>query len=114
MVISLTDSQLDAILDGRSLIIWGHQCGKTELQRQLVERWVDRLRAGCAALSIGTQDAQAWCDAYLFIQLLRLRLHQEGHGIDPDKLNGLDKRILREAFRQARKLQVRLAQVVRE
>ena len=74
----------------------------------------ERLRAGCAALSIGMQDAQAWCDAYLFIQLLRLRLHQEDQGIDPDKLNGLDKRILREAFRQARKLQVRLAQVVRE
>ena len=75
---------------------------------------LERLRASCQALGVSTQDAQAWCDAFLFIQLLRLRLHREGHGVDPDKLNGLDKRILREAFRQARKLQARLAQVVRE
>jgi CBS domain-containing protein len=29
--------------------------------------------------------------------------------IDPDSLNDLDRRILKEAFRQARKLQTRLA-----
>ena len=29
--------------------------------------------------------------------------------IDPEKLNELDRRILKEAFRQARKLQARLA-----
>ena len=63
------------------------------------------------------KEADAWCDAYAFIQLLRMRAHQsqESAGlpldnhIDPDRLNDLDRRILKEAFRQARKLQARLA-----
>ena len=51
-----------------------------------------------------------------FIQLLRLR-HQYLEGepgrqgdnlIDPDSLNELDRRILKESFRQARKIQSRL------
>jgi CBS domain-containing protein len=53
-----------------------------------------------------------------FIQLLRLRRQHEfsgtdeegmGNRINPDQLNDLDRRILKEAFRQARKLQARLA-----
>jgi CBS domain-containing protein len=59
---------------------------------------------------------EAWIDAFLFIQLLRLRIqHQQseaGSGlsnrVDPDSLNDLDRRILKEAFRQARKLQATL------
>jgi CBS domain-containing protein len=62
-------------------------------------------------------EAEAWCDAYAFIQLLRMRHHraQQHAGValdnhvDPDALNELDRRILREAFRQARKLQARIA-----
>jgi CBS domain-containing protein len=55
-------------------------------------------------------------DAFNFIQLLRLR-HQyaeqtQGRAGDnlirPDDLNEVDRRILKEAFRQARKLQQRL------
>jgi len=53
----------------------------------------------------------------LVIQILRLRRqHKEfsaGEALDnftdPDALNDLDRRILKEAFRQARKLQTRLA-----
>ena len=47
VVISFTDSQLDSILDGYCLIVWGHRCGKTELGRRLVERWADRRRTDC-------------------------------------------------------------------
>lgn len=58
-------------------------------------------------------DVDAWIEAYDFIQLLRMKQHKEQleHGvvlhnhIDPDTLNELNRRILKEAFRQARKLQ---------
>lgn len=77
---------------------------------------VNRLRALVEASLMRKQDAEAWIDAFLFIQTLRLRLHhtQSKHGIpltnriDPDTLNNLDRRILKEAFRQARKLQTKL------
>ncbi len=77
---------------------------------------VQRLREIATPLNIGAQDTGAYCDAFLFIQLLRLRLHhaQSAQGqvltnrVDPDTLNNLDRRILKEAFRQARKLQTKL------
>lgn len=77
---------------------------------------LQRLRKIAAPLNISRQDAEAYCDAFLFIQLLRLRLHHEQtergekltNRVDPDHLNSLDRRILKEAFRQARKLQTRL------
>lgn len=76
-----------------------------------------RLREIAGPLRIGAQDAEAYGDAFLFIQLLRLRLHHEQcergekltNRVDPDSLNNLDRRILKEAFRQARKLQTKLA-----
>ncbi|MCU0936303.1 MAG: DUF294 nucleotidyltransferase-like domain-containing protein [Gammaproteobacteria bacterium] len=76
-----------------------------------------RLRAVAAEGRLRDDEAGAWCDAYAFIQLLRMRHHQaqersglplDNH-VDPDTLNELDRRILREAFRQARKLQARIA-----
>jgi len=81
-----------------------------------VTNTVQRLREIAAPLNIKPQDSEAYCDAFLFIQLLRLRLHHEQtqHGeeltnkVDPDNLNSLDQRILKEAFRQARKLQTKL------
>jgi CBS domain-containing protein len=76
-----------------------------------------RLRAAARAGALNEEEAEAWCDAYGFIQLLRMRQHhnQDRAGqpldnhIDPDRLNELDRRILKEAFRQARKVQNRLA-----
>ena len=58
-------------------------------------------------------DVDAWIEAYDFIQLLRMKQHKEQlqqgiplhNHIDPDSLNELNRRILKEAFRQARKLQ---------
>lgn len=78
---------------------------------------LQRLREIAEPLHLKHQDADAYCNAFLFIQLLRLRLHHEQtersealtNKVDPDTLNSLDQRILKEAFRQARKLQTRLS-----
>lgn len=79
-----------------------------------------RLRSSAKKMRLDESEIDSWINALLFIQVLRLRHHDEvstqGAGddaldnlIDPKKLNELDKRILKEAFRQARKLQARLA-----
>jgi CBS domain-containing protein len=78
---------------------------------------VQRLRMSAAKLGFSPAETGAWVDALHFIQLLRLRRQHEeiengsalDNLIDPDTLNDLDRRILKEAFRQARKLQARLA-----
>jgi CBS domain-containing protein len=78
---------------------------------------LQRLRQAAAPLHIPPKEAEAWGEAFLFIQLLRLRLHHQqieaaqpmSNRVDPDHLNNLDRRILKEAFRQARKIQARLA-----
>lgn len=76
-----------------------------------------RLRHAGPRLNIPKTEIEAWIAAFFFIQLLRLRRqHEENESgqpldnrIDPDQLNDLDRRILKEAFRQARKMQARLA-----
>ena len=77
---------------------------------------VQRLRLASKRLSIREEEVNAVLEGLAFIQLLRLR-HQYLEGepgrqgdnlIDPDDLNELDRRVLKEAFRQARKLQNRL------
>ena len=81
---------------------------------------IQRLRLSAEKLRIDDGEISAWIDALLFIQVLRMRRHDEASAqgvddqaldnlIDPEKLNELDRRILKEAFRQARKLQARLA-----
>jgi len=81
---------------------------------------LQRLRASALKLKIPATEIEAWIDAFLFIQVLRLRHHDEEKAkglseeeldnlIDPEQLNELDRRILKEAFRQARKLQAKLA-----
>ncbi|MGH8727983.1 MAG: DUF294 nucleotidyltransferase-like domain-containing protein [Burkholderiales bacterium] len=76
-----------------------------------------RLRASGNALKMQSEGVEAWAQAFLFIQLLRLRQQQrdsqegrEMHNhLDPDSLNEMDRRMLKEAMRQARKLQSRLS-----
>ncbi|WP_366932386.1 putative nucleotidyltransferase substrate binding domain-containing protein [Propionivibrio sp.] len=67
-------------------------------------------------MNISVDEASAAADGFNFIQLMRLR-HQhaeqtQGRAGDnllrPDDLNEVDRRILKEALRQARKLQRRL------
>ena len=81
---------------------------------------IQRLRLSAARMNLHVSEIDAWINALLFIQVLRLRHHDEASAqglsddaldnlIKPEKLNELDRRILKEAFRQARKLQARLA-----
>jgi CBS domain-containing protein len=75
----------------------------------------ERLRA-LAQRRLDAGEVDAWVDAFHFIQMLRLRHQQDriARGLEPDnfvqpeRLNELDRRILKEAFRQGRKLQQRL------
>lgn len=79
---------------------------------------VDRLRGAATQWHMDTAEVEAWIGAFLFIQLLRLRQqHEQGrrggelsNHIDPYALNDLEQRILKESFRQARKLQGLLEQ----
>lgn len=95
-------------VDGARLLALAHGIAETGT--------LARIRAAAQRGVLREEEAGAWCDAYAFIQLLRMRAHQgqqsQGHPldnhVDPDRLNDLDRRILKEAFRQARKLQTRL------
>lgn len=76
---------------------------------------VQRLRAVMEKMHFPADEVAAMIDSFYFIQLLRLR-HQHNlkgrasgaNRIDPDDLNELERHILKEAFKQARKLQSRL------
>lgn len=72
-----------------------------------------RLREAAHKLNIPQGEILSWVEAFYFIQSLRLHQHEEngggGNHINPQALNELNRRILKEAFRQARKLQARLA-----
>lgn len=77
-----------------------------------------RLRLAGAKLNISADEIAAATEAFYFIQQLRLRtqlLGAEGEAaavpnrLDPARLNEVDRRILKECFKQARRLQSRLA-----
>lgn len=77
-----------------------------------------RLRQGGARLNMREEEIAAAVEAFYFIQLLRLRgqmaaepgqVRATHNRIDPYRLNEVDRRILKESLRQARKLQSRLA-----
>jgi CBS domain-containing protein len=78
---------------------------------------IARLRGAARAWDIPAPEVEAWVGAFHFIQLLRLRRQHvaqtkgetANNRIDPEQLNELDRRILKEAFRQARKLQAQMA-----
>jgi CBS domain-containing protein len=78
----------------------------------------ERLRAAAPVLGLGGDEVAAGVQAFHFVQMLRLRRQEESGSItpardrnkvDPAALNSLDRRILKESLRQARKLQNRLA-----
>ncbi len=74
---------------------------------------VGRLRALSARGALAEPDVRAWEEAINVIQLLRMRHHlarrRDGlplsNTVDPDHLNSLEQRILKEACRQAQRLQ---------
>jgi CBS domain-containing protein len=76
----------------------------------------ERLRAARPRLGMGAPECEALVQAFFVVQGHRLRNQaalkpgdEAANRIDPDKLNPLDRRILKEAFLQARSLQSRLA-----
>ncbi|MCA5969705.1 DUF294 nucleotidyltransferase-like domain-containing protein [Pseudomonas sp. P129] len=99
---------LTPFVDGARLLALANGIGVNNTQerlRQLVEREV-----------IDPLDGAAYEEAYHFIQQTRMQQHQlqsrqnlaYSNRIDPDTLNHLDRRILRESFRQAQRLQTSL------
>jgi CBS domain-containing protein len=78
----------------------------------------ERIRRVAPRLRMSEDEAGAIVDGFHFVQLLRLRNQETADAndvnarppnrIDPETLNELDRRILKEALRQARKLQSRL------
>jgi CBS domain-containing protein len=79
---------------------------------------LERLNAVAGRGVLPAEEVAAWSDAYDYIRMLRMRINQDqaaagqalSNRVAPDRLNDLDKRILRESFREARRLQARLAQ----
>ncbi|MBA1201664.1 CBS domain-containing protein [Pseudomonas capeferrum] len=78
---------------------------------------LERLRQLVAKAVIDPLDGAAFEEAYHFIQQTRMQQHQRqtrdnlpySNRVDPDSLNHLDRRILRESLRQAQRLQSSLA-----
>jgi len=100
---------LTPFVDGARLLALGNgigACNTLERLRQLVEKGV-----------IAPLDGAAYEEAYHFIQQTRMQQHQRqsrdnlpySNRLDPDSLNHLDRRILRESLRQAQRLQSSLA-----
>ncbi|MGY4524560.1 putative nucleotidyltransferase substrate binding domain-containing protein [Pseudomonas sp. TE21394] len=100
---------LTPFVDGARLLALANgigACNTLERLRQLVAKGV-----------IEAQDGAAYEEAYHFIQQTRMQQHQRqtrdnlpySNRLDPDSLNHLDRRILRESLRQAQRLQSSLA-----
>ncbi|WP_137889020.1 DUF294 nucleotidyltransferase-like domain-containing protein [Pseudomonas sp. 2FE] len=100
---------LSPFVDGARLLALAHgiAAGNT----------LQRLRELTAQALIDPLDGAAYAEAYHFIQQTRMQQHQHqarqqlpySNRLDPDSLNHLDRRILRESFRQAQRLQSSLA-----
>ncbi|MDP1526566.1 MAG: DUF294 nucleotidyltransferase-like domain-containing protein [Rhodocyclaceae bacterium] len=74
----------------------------------------ERLRAVAERGKFGRDDIGAVIDGFFFIQQLRLRVQQTGtpmglaNRVAPEELNELDRFVLKEALKQAKKLQRRI------
>ncbi|WP_313643852.1 DUF294 nucleotidyltransferase-like domain-containing protein [Pseudomonas sp.] len=100
---------LTPFVDGARLLALANgigACNTLERLRQLVANGV-----------IDSFDGAAFEEAYHFIQQTRMQQHQRqtrsnlpySNRVDPDSLNHLDRRILRESLRQAQRLQSSLS-----
>ncbi|MDD0845250.1 putative nucleotidyltransferase substrate binding domain-containing protein [Pseudomonas sp. Gutcm_11s] len=107
--LDLKEEGLTPFVDGARLLALTHGVTDSNTLRRFAE--LVRLQV------IDAQDGAAFEEAYHFIQQTRLQLHQQqasqdlplSNRLDPDSLNHLDRRILRESFRQAQRLQTSLA-----
>ena len=73
----------------------------------------DRLRHAGENVKADPRHVEATVDAFHYLQVLRLRAQEHPHPASPNRvepysLNEVDQRMLKETFRQARKLQQRL------
>ena len=101
---------LTPFVDGARLLALAHGIGANNT--------LERLRQLIAKGVIDALDGAAFEEAYHFIQQTRMQQHQRqsranlpySNRLDPDSLNHLDRRILRESLRQAQRLQSSLAQ----
>jgi CBS domain-containing protein len=69
-----------------------------------------RVRVGGSRIHIAPAECDAVVEAFYFIQLLRLRggTGEAANHLDPATLNEVDRRILKECFRQVRRMQTRV------
>lgn len=74
-----------------------------------------RLEGAARAMGVALSESASWAEGFEFLQMLRLRSQMDAEGggepsnrIDLATLNDIDRRILKEAFRMARRLQQRL------
>ncbi len=75
-----------------------------------------RLEAAGRALQVPAHEREGWVGAFEFLQMLRLRVQMEPQGgaaanpnwIALDSLNDIDRRMLKESFKIAKRLQQRL------
>ncbi len=96
---------LTPFVDGARVLALAHEIDETNT--------LERLRLLVLKKVIDPQDGAAYEEAYHFIQQMRMQQHQlqarqgqpYSNRLDPDTLNHLDRRILRESFRQAQRLQ---------
>lgn len=81
---------------------------------------VERLRGVARDARMADKDVATWCDTFEYLQMLRLRtqhrrlVHELPAAANPNlvpvaRLSALDRRVLKEALRQVRKLQQHLA-----
>ncbi|MCW2294427.1 CBS domain-containing protein [Pseudomonas sp. BIGb0408] len=107
--LDLKSQGLTPFVDGARLLALANgikACNTQQRLRELIDRAI-----------IDPLDGAAYEEAYHFIQQTRLQQHQlqarqaqpYSNRLDPDSLNHLDRRILRESFRQAQRLQSSLA-----
>ena len=84
----------------------------------------ERLAAAGPALGVASQEHEAWVSAFEFLQMLRLRVQMPAEGETPsastqaavagpntlflDELNDIDRRMLKESLRVARRLHQRV------
>ncbi|MBV1775041.1 CBS domain-containing protein [Burkholderiaceae bacterium DAT-1] len=73
----------------------------------------ERLRQAGAILNIAASRIESWIDAFQYLQMLRLRCQQAeiargeipGNLVRPDQLTVLDRRVLKEALQEAKRIQ---------
>jgi CBS domain-containing protein len=106
-VIDLKRFGVRPFVDGARVLALAHEISATNT--------VERLQALAAKGKVQANEVREWTDAFGFLQSLRLRAQEKNqlpempNAIALDALTPMDARILKECFRQARKLQQRLA-----